>query len=87
MDQDLVIRWLASKVPMLKLVSLTLEDEMNPSLLQALKKRKQREIDLKARSTLLMGNPNEHQLKLTPSKMPKSWLQAIEKGLEGILAT
>ncbi|GJW49591.1 hypothetical protein Tco_0090942 [Tanacetum coccineum] len=30
----------------------------------------QRRLELKARSTLLMGIPNKHQLKLIPSKMP-----------------
>ncbi|GJW54932.1 hypothetical protein Tco_0099017 [Tanacetum coccineum] len=39
----------------------------------------QRRLELKARSTLLMGIPNEHQLKFNSIKDAKSFLQAIEK--------
>ncbi|GKC16077.1 hypothetical protein Tco_1012859 [Tanacetum coccineum] len=39
----------------------------------------QRRLELKARSTLLMGIPNEHQLKFNYIKDAKSLLQAIEK--------
>ncbi|GJW98659.1 ribonuclease H-like domain-containing protein, partial [Tanacetum coccineum] len=39
----------------------------------------QRRLELKARSTLLMGIPNEHQLKFNSIKDAKSLLQAIEK--------
>ncbi|GJY98559.1 hypothetical protein Tco_0515469 [Tanacetum coccineum] len=42
----------------------------------------QRRLELNARSTLLMGIPNEHQLKFNSIKDAKSLLQAIEKRLE-----
>ncbi|GKA50524.1 ribonuclease H-like domain-containing protein [Tanacetum coccineum] len=42
----------------------------------------QRRLELKARSTLLMGIPNEHQLKFNSIKDAKSLLQAIEKSSE-----
>ncbi|GKC33394.1 ribonuclease H-like domain-containing protein, partial [Tanacetum coccineum] len=40
---------------------------------------KHNELELKARSTLLMGIPNEHQLKFNSIKDAKSLLQAVEK--------
>ncbi|GKA08643.1 ribonuclease H-like domain-containing protein, partial [Tanacetum coccineum] len=39
----------------------------------------QRRLELKAKSTLLMGIPNEHQLKFNSIKDTKSLLQAVEK--------
>ncbi|GJZ27025.1 ribonuclease H-like domain-containing protein [Tanacetum coccineum] len=42
----------------------------------------QRRLELKARSTLLMGIPNEHQLKFNSIKDAKSLLQAVEKSSE-----
>ncbi|GJS95561.1 retrovirus-related pol polyprotein from transposon TNT 1-94 [Tanacetum coccineum] len=42
----------------------------------------QRRLELKARSTLLMGIPNEHQLNFNSIKDAKSLLQAVEKSLE-----
>nr|GEY29288.1 hypothetical protein [Tanacetum cinerariifolium] len=39
----------------------------------------QRRLELKARSTLLMGIPNKHQLKFNSIKDAKSLLQAVEK--------
>ncbi|GJX51717.1 hypothetical protein Tco_0278562 [Tanacetum coccineum] len=44
-------------------------------------------LELKARSTLLMGIPNEHQLKFNSIKDAKSLLQAIEKRLGGNATT
>nr|GEV43279.1 retrovirus-related Pol polyprotein from transposon TNT 1-94 [Tanacetum cinerariifolium] len=46
-----------------------------------------RRLELKARSTLLMGIPNEHQLKFNYIKDAKSFLQAIEKSFGGNAAT
>ncbi|GKE90580.1 hypothetical protein Tco_1571675, partial [Tanacetum coccineum] len=43
----------------------------------------QRRLKLKARSTLLMGIPNEHQLKFNSIKDAKSLLQAVEKRFGG----
>ncbi|GJZ93576.1 ribonuclease H-like domain-containing protein [Tanacetum coccineum] len=46
------------------------------------KEKAQRRLELKARSILLMGIPNEHQLKFNSIKDAKSLLQAIEKSSE-----
>ncbi|GKA85221.1 hypothetical protein Tco_0806875 [Tanacetum coccineum] len=43
------------------------------------KEKAQRRLDLKARSTLLMGIPNEHQLNFNSIKDAKSFLWAVEK--------
>ncbi|GJS99634.1 putative ribonuclease H-like domain-containing protein [Tanacetum coccineum] len=47
----------------------------------------QRRLELKARSTLLMGIPNEHQLKFNSIKDAKSLLQAVEKRFGGNATT
>ncbi|GJT10475.1 retrovirus-related pol polyprotein from transposon TNT 1-94 [Tanacetum coccineum] len=47
----------------------------------------QRRLELKARSTLLMGIPNEHQLKFNSIKDAKLLLQAIGKRFGGNAAT
>ncbi|GJV17820.1 hypothetical protein Tco_1363143 [Tanacetum coccineum] len=47
----------------------------------------QMRLKLKARSTLLMGIPNEHQLKFNYIKDAKSLLQAVEKRFRGNAAT
>nr|GEU86039.1 putative reverse transcriptase domain-containing protein [Tanacetum cinerariifolium] len=47
----------------------------------------QRRLELKARSTILMGIPNEHKLKFNSIKHAKSLLQAIEKRFGGNAAT
>ncbi|GKD76449.1 hypothetical protein Tco_1339070, partial [Tanacetum coccineum] len=46
------------------------------------KVKAQRRLEFKARSTLLMGIPNEHQLKFNSIKDAKSLLQAVEKSSE-----
>nr|GEX41869.1 retrovirus-related Pol polyprotein from transposon TNT 1-94 [Tanacetum cinerariifolium] len=47
----------------------------------------QRRLKLKARSTLLMSIPNEHQLKFNSRKDSKSLLEAVEKRFRGNAAT
>nr|GEU41400.1 hypothetical protein [Tanacetum cinerariifolium] len=47
----------------------------------------QKRLELKARSTLLMSIPNEHQLKFNSIKDAKSLLQAVEKRFGGNAAT
>ncbi|GJU78126.1 hypothetical protein Tco_1275196 [Tanacetum coccineum] len=47
----------------------------------------QRRLKLKARSTLLMGIPSEHQLKFNSIKDAKSLLQVVEKRFGGNAAT
>ncbi|GJT33685.1 ribonuclease H-like domain-containing protein [Tanacetum coccineum] len=51
------------------------------------KEKAQRRLELKARSTLLMGIPNEHQLMFNSIKDAKSLLQAVEKRFGGNAAT
>nr|GFA32086.1 hypothetical protein [Tanacetum cinerariifolium] len=47
----------------------------------------QRRLDVKARSTLMMGIPNEHQLKFNSIKDAKQLLEAVEKRFGGNAAT
>ncbi|GKA33135.1 hypothetical protein Tco_0719502, partial [Tanacetum coccineum] len=47
----------------------------------------QRKLELKARSTLLMGIPNEHQLRFNSINDVKSLLQAVEKRFGGNATT
>ncbi|GKD00008.1 hypothetical protein Tco_1170282, partial [Tanacetum coccineum] len=49
------------------------------------KEKAQKRLELKARSTLLMGIPNEHQLKFNSIKDAKSLLQAVEKRLQKLI--
>ncbi|GJU58272.1 putative ribonuclease H-like domain-containing protein [Tanacetum coccineum] len=51
------------------------------------KEKAQRRLELKARSTLLMGIPNEHQLMFDSIKYAKSLLQAVEKRFGGNATT
>ncbi|GJX33642.1 retrovirus-related pol polyprotein from transposon TNT 1-94 [Tanacetum coccineum] len=81
MDQDSAHMVAASKVPMLKpgeyeLWRMRMEyyiHIIDYSLWEFI------ENELKARSTLLMGIPNEHQLKFNSIKDAKSLLQAVKK--------
>ncbi|GJS65590.1 ribonuclease H-like domain-containing protein [Tanacetum coccineum] len=69
MDQDSAHMVAASKVPMLKPeMPITTAEE-----------KAQRRLEMKARSTLMMGIPNEHQLKFNSIKDAKKLLEAIEK--------
>ncbi|GKD44621.1 hypothetical protein Tco_1269266 [Tanacetum coccineum] len=47
----------------------------------------QRRLEVKARSTLIMGIPNEHQLKFNSIKDAKLLLEAVEKRFSGNAAT
>ncbi|GKC88670.1 hypothetical protein Tco_1149319 [Tanacetum coccineum] len=51
------------------------------------KEKAQMRLELKERSTLLMGIPNEHQLKFNSINDAKSLLQAFEKRFRGNAAT
>ncbi|GKC55477.1 hypothetical protein Tco_1078222, partial [Tanacetum coccineum] len=51
------------------------------------KEKAQRRLELKARITLLMGIPNEHQLKFNSIKDAKSLLQGVKKRFGGNAAT
>ncbi|GJR46329.1 hypothetical protein Tco_1314432 [Tanacetum coccineum] len=81
MDQDSAHMVAASKVPMLK---PGVETTIAPTTAE---EKAQRRLELKARSTLLMGIPNEHQLKFNSIKDAKSLLQAVEKRFGGNAAT
>nr|GEU57266.1 hypothetical protein [Tanacetum cinerariifolium] len=73
MDQDSIHMVAASKVPMLKpgiesIISSTTAEE-----------KAQRRLELKARRTLFMGIPNEHQLKFNTIKDAKSLTIGFDK--------
>ncbi|GJZ48301.1 hypothetical protein Tco_0602133 [Tanacetum coccineum] len=51
------------------------------------KDKAQRRLEVKARSTLMMGIPNEHQLKFNSIKDAKLLLEAVEKRFGGNVAT
>ncbi|GJW06392.1 retrovirus-related pol polyprotein from transposon TNT 1-94 [Tanacetum coccineum] len=96
MDQDSVHMVAASKVPMLKPV---IENGNAPPITKVVKgvettiapttaeEKAQKKLELKARSTLLMGIPNEHQLKFNSIKDAKSLLKAVKKRFGGNAAT
>nr|GEW48152.1 hypothetical protein [Tanacetum cinerariifolium] len=92
MDQDSVHMMAASKVPMLKpvikngnahLITKVVECVETTIAPATAEEKAQRRLELKARSTLLMGIPNEHQLKFNSIKDVKSLLQAVEKRFGG----
>ncbi|GJS96326.1 hypothetical protein Tco_0803294 [Tanacetum coccineum] len=96
MDQDSVHMVAASKVPMLKpgeyeLWRMRMEQYIQMidySLWEVIENEKvQRRLELKAKSTLLMGIPNEHQLKFNSIKDAKSLLQVVKKSFGGNAAT
>ncbi|GJU31154.1 hypothetical protein Tco_1174743 [Tanacetum coccineum] len=70
--------------PLIKKVVEGVETTIAPS---TAKEKAQRRLELKARSTLLMVIPNEHQLKFNSIKDAKSLLQAIKKRFGGNAAT
>ncbi|GJU40312.1 integrase, catalytic region, zinc finger, CCHC-type containing protein [Tanacetum coccineum] len=67
----------ASKVPMLKPVMP----------ITTAREKTQRRLEVKARSTLMMGIPNEHQLKFNSIKDAKKLLEAVEKRFGGNATT
>ncbi|GKB17299.1 hypothetical protein Tco_0851222 [Tanacetum coccineum] len=93
MDQDSVHRVAASKVPMLKPENgntapktILVEDVEKVIPPTTAEEKTQMRLELKAISTLLMGVPNEHQLKFNSIKDDKSLLQAIEKRLQKLIS-
>ncbi|GJX27208.1 putative ribonuclease H-like domain-containing protein [Tanacetum coccineum] len=75
MDQDSAHMVAASKVPMLKLVMEGVENVMP---ITSAEDKAQRRLEVKARSTLLRGILNEHQLKFNSIKDAKLLLEAVE---------
>nr|GEU99035.1 ribonuclease H-like domain-containing protein [Tanacetum cinerariifolium] len=53
----------------------------------SVKDKAQRRLEVKARSTLMMGIPNEHQLKFNSIKDAKQLMGSIEKSIGGNAAT
>nr|GEU80946.1 hypothetical protein [Tanacetum cinerariifolium] len=93
MDQDSVHMVAASKVPMINPViengnappiTKVVETIITPATTE---EKAQKRLELKARSTLLMGISNEHQLKFNSIKDVKSLLQAVKKRFGGNAAT
>ncbi|GJT29021.1 hypothetical protein Tco_0909296 [Tanacetum coccineum] len=86
MDQESAYMVAASKVPMLKpengntAPKITIVQGVNKVIPPTTAKEKaQKRLEVKARSTLMMGIPNEHQLKFNSIKDAKLLLEAIEK--------
>ncbi|GJX14222.1 hypothetical protein Tco_0205980 [Tanacetum coccineum] len=91
MDQDSVHMVAASKeviengnAPLVTKLVEGVETIIAPATIE---EKAQRRLELKARSTLLMGIPNEHQLKFNSIKDAKSLLHAVEKRFGGSSAT
>ncbi|GJY93885.1 putative ribonuclease H-like domain-containing protein, partial [Tanacetum coccineum] len=94
MDQDSAHMVVASKVPMLKpengatLPKKTMVKGVLTEIpITTAKEKAQRRLEVKARSTLMMGIPNEHQLKFNSIKDAKKLLEAVEKRFGGNAAT
>ncbi|GJX01033.1 hypothetical protein Tco_0184946 [Tanacetum coccineum] len=60
----------------------TVESFVTVMLITTAKEKAQRRLEVKARSTLMMGIPNEHQLKFNSIKDAKKLLEALEKRFE-----
>ncbi|GKB47437.1 hypothetical protein Tco_0898190, partial [Tanacetum coccineum] len=73
-----------SNAPLITKVVEGVETTIAPTTAE---EKAQRRLELKARSTLLIGIPNEHQLKFNSIKDAKSLLQAVEKRFGGNAAT
>ncbi|GJW01197.1 hypothetical protein Tco_1556448 [Tanacetum coccineum] len=94
MDQDSAHMVAASKVPMLKPENgttlpktTTVEGVVTVMPITTAEEKAQRRLEVKARSTLMMGIPNEHQLKFNSIKDAKKLLEAVEKRFGGNAAT
>ncbi|GJS01723.1 hypothetical protein Tco_0318231 [Tanacetum coccineum] len=96
MDQDSAHMVPTSKVPMLKPViengatlpkTKIVEGVMTEMPITTAKEKAKRRLEVKARSTLMMGIPNEHQLKFNSIKDAKKLLEAVEKRFGGNAAT
>ncbi|GJV41417.1 retrovirus-related pol polyprotein from transposon TNT 1-94 [Tanacetum coccineum] len=77
MDQDSAHMVATSKVPMLK-------PEMP---ITSTEEKDQRRLEVKSRSTLMIGIPNEHQLKFNSIKDAKKLLEAVKKRFGGNATT
>ncbi|GKD24092.1 hypothetical protein Tco_1225795 [Tanacetum coccineum] len=64
-----------------------MEGVMIEMLIITTEEKAQRRLEVKARSTLMMGTPNEHQLTFNSIKDAKKLLEAVEKRFGGNAAT
>ncbi|GKA64575.1 hypothetical protein Tco_0764282 [Tanacetum coccineum] len=94
MDQDSAHMVAASKVPMHKLENgatlpktAVMEGVEKVMPITSAKDKVQRRLKVKARCTLMMGIPNEHQLKFNSIKDDKLLLEAVEKRFGGNATT
>nr|GEX39450.1 hypothetical protein [Tanacetum cinerariifolium] len=94
MDQDSAHIVAASKVLMLKpengatlRITKVMEGVMTEMPITTAKEKAHRRLKVKARSTLMIGIPNEHQLKFNSIKDAKKLLEAVEKRFGGNAAT
>ncbi|GJT08800.1 putative ribonuclease H-like domain-containing protein [Tanacetum coccineum] len=94
MDQDSAQMVAASKVPMLKPENgatlpktQVVEGVIIVMPITSAEDKAQRRLQVKARSTLMMGIPNEHQLKFNSIKDAMLLLEAVEKRFGGNAAT
>ncbi|GKF71910.1 hypothetical protein Tco_0208024, partial [Tanacetum coccineum] len=69
------------------IVTKTIDGKGTVIPLTSVEEKAQRMTELKARSTLLMDLPNEHQLKSNSYKDAKTLMQAIENRFGGNTAT
>ncbi|GJR93092.1 putative ribonuclease H-like domain-containing protein [Tanacetum coccineum] len=74
--QDFAHMVVASKVPCLTVNASTTAEE-----------KAQKRLEVKARSTLMMGIPNEHQLKFNSIKDAKLLIEVVEKRFSGNVVT
>ncbi|GJY89802.1 retrovirus-related pol polyprotein from transposon TNT 1-94 [Tanacetum coccineum] len=94
MNQDSARMVAASTVPMLKpengatLPKTTnVEGVVTVMPITTVEEKAQRRLEVRARSTLMMGIPNEHQLKFNSIKDAKKLLEVVEKRFGGNVAT
>nr|GEW09800.1 ribonuclease H-like domain-containing protein [Tanacetum cinerariifolium] len=94
MDQDSAHMVAASKVPMLKPENVAtlpktqvVEGVTTVMPITSVEENTQRRLEVKARSTLMTGLPNEHQLKFNSIKDAKQLLEAIKKRFGGNATT
>ncbi|GJW18331.1 hypothetical protein Tco_0025767 [Tanacetum coccineum] len=64
-----------------------MEGVMTEMPITTAEEKAQRILELKARSTLMMGIPNQHKLKFNSIKDAKKLLESVEKRFGGIAAT
>ncbi|GKB36571.1 hypothetical protein Tco_0881513 [Tanacetum coccineum] len=94
MDQDSAHMVAASKVPMLKTENgatlpktTTVEGVVTVMPITTSEEKAKRILEVKDISTLMMGIPNEHQLKFNSIKDVKKLLEVVEKRFSGNAAT